>query len=103
MIAGTHTLTVRRVVSQQGSDGGWNETYQDSHEIQGRIRPARGSERSVAAKDQGIVTHVAYCSTAYDVVRKDQITDGELVVEVLTIRKPGGIEHHLEVDCREVQ
>jgi len=68
----------------------------------GRIRPASGQEREVAAALERQISHVLYLECE-DIERGDLVTCGDLTVEVMGIREPSLAGHHLEVDCLERQ
>jgi len=97
-----NTFTVSRKTRTSDGEGGWTIGYTPIGTIAGRIRPASGSEREVAASEEQQISHVLYIGME-DIERGDRVTCGELVVEVMAVREPSKAGHHLEVDCLERQ
>jgi len=102
-----NTFTVSRRVRTSDGQGGWEISYLELGEVEGRIRPATSSERVVADTEEQQITHVLYVSHGEDVLRGDLVTAGgvtpPLQVEVLGIREPSLAGEHLEIDCLERQ
>jgi len=98
-----HTVTVSRPTRTADGQGGWAVGYADAGSFPGRLRPASAAERTVAAQRQARVTHVLYCATTADIRRGDLVSAGGNLVEVVDIREPSHMGHHLEVDCAEIQ
>jgi hypothetical protein len=67
------------------------------------MRPASGAEREVAAQEQRAISHVFYV-VAGENLQRDYLVEGdELRVIVQGVREPSRADHHLEVDCLEIQ
>ncbi|MFH0902327.1 MAG: head-tail adaptor protein [Pseudomonadota bacterium] len=98
-----HTLTISRPTRTSDGQGGWSVGYVDVATIEGRLRPKGASERTVAQQGQAEVSHVLYCGPDSDIQRGDLVTGAGKVVEVVAIREPSHMGHHLEVDCTEIQ
>lgn len=98
-----HTLRHFRPTRTSDGQGGWAVAYQDLGTLTGRLRPASSSEQTVAAQEQARVTHVLYCAADEDVEREDLFSLAGRIVEVVAVREPSHLGHHLEVDCAEVQ
>ena len=99
-----HTVTVARPTRTSDGQGGWALGYEDAGAVVGRLRPATPSEIVSADQQQGKVSHVFYCSPEADIRRGDLLSgvSGQ-VVEVVTVREPSHMAHHLEIDCLEIQ
>ena len=98
-----NTFTVERIDRAPDGQGGWAISYEAIGTVEGRIRPASGSERDVADREERQITHVLYVLPEEDIERGDRVTCGELTVEVQGIREPSLMGHHLEIDCLERQ
>jgi len=98
-----HTLEVSRPTRTGDGQGGWSVAYADVGAIPGRLRPASSSERTVALQEQAKITHVLYCGTDSNVRRGDLVSGAGPIVEVIAVREPSHMGHHLEVDCAEIQ
>ena len=98
-----NTFTVARRDRAPDGQGGWAISYEAIGTVEGRIRPASGSERDVADREERQITHVLYVLAGEDVARGDRVTCGDLVVEVLGVREPSEAGHHYEIDCLERQ
>jgi len=98
-----NTFAVTRLARVSDGQGGWNETYTALGNVVGRMRPASTTEREVAAQEQRQLTHVLYVRVAADIQRGDRVTGDDVTVDVLGVREPSRADHHLEIDCREVQ
>jgi head-tail adaptor len=96
-----HTFTVGREVRTSDGQGGWAISYQAIDPVVGRLRPATGAERTVAASEERQISHVFYCLADADLERGDRVEYGGVQVEVLGIRQPSLAGHHLEIDCLE--
>jgi head-tail adaptor len=107
-----NTFTISRRTRTADGQGGWSIEYTAVDEASGRIRPATGTEREVAAAEEQQISHVLYLAADTDIERGDRVACGtgsgdpaarELVVDVQGIREPSLAGHHLEVDCLERQ
>jgi head-tail adaptor len=99
-----HTLTVTRPTRTGDGQGGWTVTYETVGTIDGRLRPAGASEKTTADQEQAQVTHVLYCAADEDIQRGDLVMGTGLpVVEIIAVREPSYMGHHLECDCVEIQ
>lgn len=96
-------FTQERRTRTNDSQGGWTIGYSSLGAVRGRIRPASSQEREMAMAEERRITHVFYTRADEDIQRGDRLTCGDLVVNVLGIREPSLMGHHLEVDCEEVQ
>lgn len=97
------TYTVSRRVRVSNGQGGWAVFYEEIGTVEGRLRPASGTEREVAAQEQRQISHVLYVEADEDIERGDQVEGAGLSVEVQGIREPSQAGHHWEIDCLEVQ
>lgn len=97
-------FTVSRLYRVPDGQGGWTAVWSDAGPVQGRMRPASGSERTVADSEERQISHVLYVAAGADLERGDLVTceDG-LTVEVLGVREPSRAREHWEVDCLERQ
>ena len=98
-----HSFVQSRRERASDGQGGWGVEYTVIDTISGRLRPASSEERSVARQDQRRLTHVFYCLAGTDVARGDLISGDAVTVDVLAVREPSRADHHLEIDCEEVQ
>jgi SPP1 family predicted phage head-tail adaptor len=99
-----NAFAIERRVRTHDGQGGWTITYQAVGTVRGRIRPASVAERDLAQAEQREVSHVLYLVDGADIERGDRVTvTGELTVAVLGIREPSLADHHLEIDCLEIQ
>jgi head-tail adaptor len=98
-----HTLSHFRPTRTSDGQGGWSVAYADLGTIVGRLRPASASERTVADQEQARVSHVLYCAATEDIERGDLFSLSGLFVEVIAVREPSNMGHHLEVDAFELQ
>lgn len=97
-----NTFTVTRITRTSDGAGGWTVSYGAVGTYEGRIRPASGQEREVAASMERQISHVLYLECE-DIERGDLVSCGGMTVEVMGIREPSLAGHHLEVDCLERQ
>ncbi len=102
------TFTVERRTRTHDGMGGWIIGYTAIGTVAGRIRPATSEEITVALQEQRKITHVLYVDGAEDIQRGDRLSMNGLSVPLLTVdvvgvRVPSQVYHHLEIDCNEVQ
>jgi len=97
------TFTVERRDRVSDGSGGWAIAYSETDPIVGRIRPASSAEREAADREERQITHVLYVRHGEDIARGDRVTCGDLTVEVMGVREPSLMGHHLEIDCLERQ
>jgi SPP1 family predicted phage head-tail adaptor len=98
-----NTFTIERRTRTSDGQGGFTIGYSSQGSVSGRVRPASGREREVAAQEGREISHVLYTAADEDVARGDRVTCGDLILEVLGVREPSKAGHHLEVDCVEQQ
>ena len=98
-----HTFAVNRRTRASDGQGGFTIGYSRVGTVTGRMRPASGTEKEVAAAMQRNISHVLYVEADADIERGDRVTFDGLSVDVLAIREPSLMGHHLEIDCMEVQ
>jgi SPP1 family predicted phage head-tail adaptor len=96
-------FSVARMARTSDGQGGWIEAPEVLGTVRGRMRPATGREREVAAQEQREISHVLYVLAGEDIARGDLVTGGGVTVEVQGIREPSLAGHHLEIDCQEIQ
>lgn len=94
---------VSRPVRIPNGQGGWAIAYTPLGTVRGRMRPASGAEREVAAQEQRAISHVWYVVAGEDVQREDLVEGDELRVTIQGVREPSRADHHLEIDCLEIQ
>lgn len=97
-----NSFVVTRITRTSDGAGGWTVSYTPVGTYDGRIRPATGQEREVAARMERHISHVLYMEIE-DIERGDMVTCGDLTVEVMGNREPSRAGHHLEIDCLERQ
>ena len=95
--------TINRRSRVSDGAGGWAIAYEELGTVDGRMRPASGDEREVAAQEERRISHVLYVVADTDIVRGDQVEGDGITVDVVGIREPSRADHHLEVDCWERQ
>jgi SPP1 family predicted phage head-tail adaptor len=98
-----HIFSAYRPERISDGQGGWNETLGEPWEVRGRMRPASGAERTVAAQEQRQISHVLYTEADSGIQRGDVITGAGIEVTVQGVREPSLAGHHLEIDCLEIQ
>lgn len=96
-------FTITRMDRVSDGQGGWGQVPVTVGTVNGRMRPASASEREVAAQEQRQISHVLYVIAGTDIARGDLVTGAGLTVLVQGVREPSLAEHHLEVDCLEIQ
>ena len=94
---------VSRPVRLSNGQGGWAIAYTPLGTIRGRLRPAGGSERDVADQLERAISHVLYVVAGTDIQREDTVEGDEVTVIVQGVREPSRADHHLEIDCLEIQ
>jgi head-tail adaptor len=94
---------VSRPVRLPNGQGGWAIAYTPLGTIRGRLRPAGGSERDVADQLERAISHVLYVVAGTDIQREDTVEGDEVTVKVQGVREPSRADHHLEIDCLEIQ
>lgn len=97
------TLTLQRQITVEDGQGGIYMEWRDIGTIRGRLRPASAQERTAAAQERAVISHVLYCGASEDVRRGDRVASGDLVVEITAVREPGYAGHHLECEGVAVQ
>lgn len=101
LLNGDYTIARRARISD--GQGGWIISYTELATVRGRLRPASGTEREVAAQEQRQISHVLYVVAGTDIARGDQVEGDGVLVDVVGVREPSRADHHLEVDCLERQ
>jgi len=96
-------FTLERRRRTPDSQGGWVIDYVTIGTIRGRLRPASSTEIIQAMQELRSITHVFYCLETEDILRGDRITGDDITVDIMAIREPSRADHHLEIDCLEVQ
>jgi len=94
---------ISRPVRVSNGQGGWAIAHTVLGTIRGRLRPASGSERDTAQQEQRAITHVLYVLAGTDIQREDTVEGDEVTVKVQGVREPSRADHHLEIDCLEIQ
>lgn len=97
------TMTLQRKIYIDDGQGGTYLDWQNIGTIRGRLRPASASERTVAAQEQAVISHVFYCSADEDIRRGDRLINGGLTVEIIAVKEPSYMGHHLECEGLVVQ
>jgi len=95
------TFVVSRTVRTSNGYGGWRPSWEYLGSYSGRLRPASGSEITVAAQQQREMTHVLYLEADANIERGDMIVGEGHILDVQAVREPSHAGHHLEIDCRE--
>lgn len=99
-----NTFVVYRRERTSDGQGGWLITYNALDDtVEGRIRPATGTEREVARSEERQISHVLYVVHGADIERGDRVVCEDLTVDVMGIREPSKAGEHLEIDCLERQ
>lgn len=96
-------ITVKRETASMDAQGSITRSWSTLGTIAGRARPASSRERLAASKYGAEISHIVYCGPDEDVHRGDRLEAGSLVLDVVAVRDPGGMGHHLEVDAMEEQ
>lgn len=104
LFAGLNNLfTVERRERTSDGQGGFVLSYVEIICVRGRIRPASGREREVAASEEREISHILYVLAGTDIERGDRVTCDDLTVDVMGIREPSLAGQHYEIDCMERQ
>jgi len=98
-----NVFTVTRRTRTSDGQGGFTIGYDSVGTVNGRIRPASSNEKEVASAARRDISHVLYVEADEDIERGDRVTCGGLTVDVVAVREPSLMGHHLEIDCLEVQ
>lgn len=96
-----HTLTRQTITRTDDSAGGYVESWTDGATFRARICPLTAQERMMQDKTTPFITHRIYCSNM-TITEEDRIKWGIYYFEILGIRNPSEMYHHLEIDVREV-
>lgn len=83
--------------------GGFEITYKLMGQVSGRLNPRAGREHYVGEAPVREITHIIYTEADQDIARNDILEVDIECYEVLGVRNPSRLDHHLEVDCREYQ
>lgn len=96
-------FTHQRKIHVDDGQGGTYLDWQNIGTIRGRLRPASASERTVAAQEQAEISHIFYCSADEDIRRGDRLISADLTVEIIAIKDPSYMGHHLECEGLVIQ
>lgn len=110
MIPGPQTsLTLKTKTETTDSAGSYTITWATVQTISGVLTQARGreSEKYIYARDSvgrlvAYSTHVFFCEEPSSITAEDQFTYGTRTFEIVAIREPGNMNHHLEIDLLEI-
>ena len=94
---------ISRPVRIANGQGGWAIAYMPLMTVPGRLRPASGAEREVAMQEQRAITHVFYVIEGWGIQRDDTVEGDAVTVRVQGVREPSRADHHVEIDCLEIQ
>lgn len=95
-------LTLQRKTRTSDGQGGWREGWTTTIIFFGRIRPASDAERTVAAQEQMVISHVLYCYV--DVHRDDRVIGADnITYDIVSVKQPSVVEHHKVASLRSVQ
>jgi len=97
------SATVSRPTASEDSYGDNVLTYSTSSTIKCLIQPKGGRERAMAGSTGVEVTHTMYCLYAADVVESDRIVVGSTIYDVVFVADSAGMNHHKQIDLREVR
>lgn len=102
------TITIWMPARVADGQGGFALSYVNEGTVEGRIRPANSSERTVAMSEERQITHVLYTETLVtsggaEFGRGALAVIGDLTVEIQGVRNPSNMAHHYEIDCLERQ
>ncbi len=98
--------TIYPLIRTSDGQGGWAESHSPTGTtVRGRMRTAsvEDGERLTAMQEQRRVSHVLYVEHGTDIARGYRVTGDGVTVDVVAVREPSRADHHLEVDCSEVQ
>lgn len=100
-----HLLTsyaVHRLSQVSDGQGGWTETYRYDHTIQGRLRPATSSERTVAEKNNVFITHVLSVQEGSDIKEGDHLVFNNRSIAVKSVTETSD-HHHYSAEGEEMR
>ena len=92
---------IERKTHKKNDIGGWKEEWTTHALVVGLIRPLSGQERLSADKHTLVATHKFYCSPI-DIKEGDRLIKDDRVFDVVFVKDPMSMGHHLEVDLLEV-
>lgn len=108
-----HTFDIIDVGHGEDGQGGYDELPRKiATAINGHLRPVPSVpvEWTSADQRQGKVFYTLYCDADVSILRNNilvvtlqGVSPKTITVKVVGVRMPGGIPHHLEVDCYEIQ
>ena len=76
------------------SSGNWSAL----ETVTGLIRPTSGREVFTAGKEVAVSSHVLDTAAGASMQPKDRATEGANVYDILAVRNPRDMDHHLIVD-----
>jgi head-tail adaptor len=95
------TLTIQRKTIVGDGIGGHTTIWADLGSFKGRISPVSAQEKMMQDKNTMGTTHRIYCDPM-TVQPTDRIRWGSYYFEIIGVRNPSELYHHLEIDCREI-
>jgi SPP1 family predicted phage head-tail adaptor len=103
MIPGPRTvLTLQSKTDTSDSAGGFATTWTTISTISGVLTQARGSEQNRTNRTVVYSTHTFFCEKPSSITEKDRFIYDSRVFNIVMIRNPGNMNHHLEIDLLEV-
>ena len=98
----SQTLVLQNRTRTSDGMGGYVDTWSDLGSFRGRISPLTAQERLMQDKSTMATTHRVFCDPM-TVTAQDRIRWGSYYFEIIGIRNPSELYHHLEIDARELE
>ncbi len=96
------TLTLQSLTVSDDGMGSQIKTWTDLGSFRGRISPITSQESIVQNKETMTTTHRIFCDPM-TIDPSNRIRWGSYYFEIVGIRNPSELYHHLEIDVKELQ
>jgi len=104
MIGPQTTMQLQRLTVTKDSDGSIIETWAALQNFTGGLHRSKGNERLGADRSIVYSTHVFYIDfpVGVTITEKDRFLYGTRVFDIVIVRNPANMNHHLEIELLEV-
>ena len=96
-----NTLTLQTLTETDDGMGGVTTSWTDGGSFRARISPISNQERFMQDKTTDSCTHTIYCDNM-TVTVEDRIKWGTVYFQIIGIKNPSEMYHHLEILAREI-
>jgi len=98
------TITIQRGTKVSDGQGGYSINWEDLYvDIPARLVPASGREDEYRGAEKTPTTHTIYISGNYQLTEGDRVVKGDRVFDILFVRNPSEMNHHLELEAKEIK